>query len=310
LQTLCLGIFDAILVSLMNQFAQKTWQPIRHEICTNLNMKKNSRTADILMNSYNHADVMFLQEVGKGFLDEYETSKELHDKFHLKMASNADPARDQNSLILFKKSEFKFIQDLTEETLAGKDPTKSLGVANGDLIVLACERTIDGGKYLFASFHGDTNGLATIPVVELVHSYAVSKKADHKLIFGMDANTYAHAEADQQGVNAFADFYTSLKLNSCYGKKPYPENYTTFHARTYLQPQLNKAITYDERNTKGDKNPKDFIVYFDSDFRAVQTKKDNTGERKYIEGMVFPTMTFPSDHGITSTTLIFKNLRP
>jgi len=119
----------------------------------------------------------------------------------------------------------------------------------------------------------------------------------------MDANTYAHAEADQQDVTAFAEFYTSLKLNSDKGKKPDPENFTTFHARTYLQPQLNKAVAYDERDFKGDKNPKDFVVFFDSDFRVVQTKKDNTGNHQYIEGMVFPTLDFPSDHGISYTVL-------
>jgi hypothetical protein len=55
-------------------------------------------------------------------------------------------------------------------------------------------------------------------------------------------------------------------MNSCYGPTPNPKNYTTFHARTYLQPQLNKAITYAEKDVKGDKNPKDFIVFFAKDF--------------------------------------------
>ena len=74
-----------------------------------------------------------------------------------------------------------------------------------------------------------------------------------------------------------------------------------------------QAITIDEKDTKGDKNPKDFIVFFDSDFVVDSTKKDNTGRLKYVEGMVFPTLSFPSDHGITSTILrevqIKKNLK-
>jgi len=37
--------------------------------------------------------------------------------------------------------------------------------------------------------------------------------------------------------------------------------------------------------------------------KVLSTSKDNTGSRKFIEGMVFPTLDFPSDHGITSTTL-------
>ena len=36
-------------------------------------------------------------------------------------------------------------------------------------------------------------------------------------------------------------------MNSCYGPTPNPKNYTTFHARTYLQPQLNKAIKFSEK---------------------------------------------------------------
>ena len=35
---------------------------------------------------------------------------------------------------------------------------------------------------------------------------------------------------------------------------------------------------------------------------------DNTGERSYVEGMVFPTLAFPSDHGVLATTL--KDSRP
>jgi hypothetical protein len=62
-------------------------------------------------------------------------------------------------------------------------------------------------------------------------------------------------------------------------------------------------VSLEEKDVKGDKNPKDFIIFFDADFKVLQTTKDNTGEKKYIENMVFPTLTFPSDHGITSTVL-------
>jgi hypothetical protein len=122
----------------------------------------------------------------------------------------------------------------------------------------------------------------------------------------MDANTYADPDEDQQGVVKFAEFYTSKKLNSCYGKNPNPHNYTTFHARTHLQPQLNKAVSLEEKNTKGDKNPKDFILFFDADYTVISTTKDNTGKKVYVENMVFPTLKFPSDHGITSALLVDK----
>jgi hypothetical protein len=65
-------------------------------------------------------------------------------------------------------------------------------------------------------------------------------------------------------------------------------------------------VTYEERYEKGDRNLKDFIVFFNADFDVIRTIKDNTGKRFYKENMVFPTLTFPSDHGITSTLLLEK----
>ncbi len=38
-------------------------------------------------------------------------------------------------------------------------------------------------------------------------------------------------------------------------------------------------------------------------FKVLRTTKDNTGTKKYTERMVFPTLKFPSDHGIIETTL-------
>ena len=42
--------------------------------------------------------------------------------------------------------------------------------------------------------------------------------------------------------------------------------------------------------------------------RAISTTKDNTGEHRYVEGMVFPTLAFPSDHGILSTSAQFLDV--
>ena len=72
---------------------------------------------------------------------------------------------------------------------------------------------------------------------------------------------------------------------------------------TYLQTQLNKACKKSDKRANGDVNPKDFILFGKKDFKVVQTWKDNTGEKKYIEDMAFPTLSFPSDHGISTTIL-------
>jgi hypothetical protein len=79
-------------------------------------------------------------------------------------------------------------------------------------------------------------------VVDAVHTYAVNREPKSKLVFGLDANTYTKPESDQEGVEDFVSFYLSKNLNSCWGPKPNPTNFTTFHARTHLQAQLNKVL--------------------------------------------------------------------
>ncbi len=61
----------------------------------------------------------------------------------------------------------------------------------------------------------------------------------------------------------------------------------------------------EEKASKGDRNPKDFILFFASDFAVQSVAKDNTGIRGvFRNGEVFPTLSFPSDHAITSTSLL------
>ena len=243
LQTLCAAIFDAILVHMMNSIDPK-WQGLRENMCANLNRKKNDRTMDILSSTYGDSHIQFLQEVASSFLTKAKTSS-ISDTFDIYAPSEMDSDRDQNSFILLRKDFFVDVNEVTADVLAELPRTASgkinAPVMNGDLLALTVVDPDDHTKYLLASFHGDTNGLATIPIVTAVHAYATTKKPDHKLIFGLDANTYAHPEPDQQGVVAFGQFFSAKKLNSCYGQAPNPLNFTTFHARTHLQPQLNKV---------------------------------------------------------------------
>ena len=178
---------------------------------------------------------------------------------------------------------------------------KSVPVAAGDLLVVAVDDTL-GRKHLLASFHGDTNGLATLPVLGAVHKLAASMP-EHRLIFGLDANTYERGSSSKQDVLEFARDYVSKGYTSCWGDTPNPTNYTTFNARTFLQAQLQKAARANEKVSKGDRNPKDFILFPRSKYQVLSTTKDNTGKRAFTEGMVFPTLDFPSDHGVLSTRL-------
>jgi hypothetical protein len=308
LQTLCLAIFDAILVHMLNH-AAPAWQPLRANLCNKLNLHKADRTIEILEHSYMDQDVMFLQEVDTSLVKKIEGSRLLGRAFDAVVPASMDADRGQNSVILLRRDVFAEEAKEVTQAVVSLHAAK-LALEPGDLLVLSATRRSDRAKFILASFHGDTNGLATKDVLAAVHHYAVSAAPDHKLLFGMDANSYAAPSSDQLGVEDFGRFYSGLRLNSCYGPSPSPTNYTTFHARTYLQTQLNKAITAEEKDSKGDKNPKDFIVFFDSDFEVLATGKDNTGRRRYVEGMVFPTLDFPSDHGITATTLREKRRQP
>jgi len=229
------------------------------------------------------------------------------DHYHVVPPSEIDASRDQNSILLLSKARFPngATSEITDLVHKSFPEGVKVPVATGDILAVTA-MDASGNDYVIASFHGDTNGLATIPVVDAILQTMASTNflANHKLIFGMDANTYEHGEAGKkQDVLEFASHFVSKGLSSCWGDTPNPENYTTFNARTYLQTQLNKACKSSEKREMGDVNPKDFILFAKEQFEVVLTLKDNTGDKKYIEDMAFPTLNFPSDHGILSTVL-------
>mmetsp|Transcript_2895 Transcript_2895/g.8544 ORF Transcript_2895/g.8544 Transcript_2895/m.8544 type:complete len:597 (-) Transcript_2895:257-2047(-) len=321
LSIICQAAFDAILVHMLNSAAggkhALKWQPLRKAMCDALNSKKNARTVAILSApAYRDADVIFLQEVAGAFVQSLRVSA-LGSVYEIFVSSTSDGKRDQNSAILLRKSRFD-TSSVREHTAAfdamiGKSG-KDVPVAPGDVVVLSARDRVTTGKgatgvpFLLASFHGDTNGLATIPVVTAMRELARSPDlADHELVFGLDANTYERGSSSKQGVLEFANAYGKLGLTSCWGDRPDPTNHTTFNARTYLQPQLNKAVKLSDMDKPGvgDKNPKDFILFPQNTFTIAMTVKDNTGEGRYVEKMVFPTLQFPSDHGILSTVVRF-----
>jgi hypothetical protein len=95
--------------------------------------------------------------------------------------------RDQNSLILVNSAFF----DAGSAMEVSKDVLAALpeGVAApGDLLVSDL-RGRQGRRFILASFHGDTNGLATLPVVTAVRAVATENFATHTFIMGLDANT-------------------------------------------------------------------------------------------------------------------------
>jgi len=136
-----------------------------------------------------------------------------------------------------------------------------------------------------------------------VHTMLKTKYADSRLIFGLDANTYADDSKGTQNLFEFADTCSRLGLASNWGDTPDKSKITTFNARTFLQPQLNKAVKYNEKDIKGDRNLKDFVLFTKGDFTVASYKRDNTGSGDFVENMVIPSLAFPSDHCILETRL-------
>ncbi len=304
---MCGAIFDSILVYMMNTVSKpNVWQPLKKTMVESLNKQKVPHTLEILNSVYGNADVITLQEVSSSLIDQAKQGA-LGKKFWIEAPSDMDAVRDQNSVVMLNKKTFPegVVEEITPRVLASFPEGVLVPVAKGDINAITTKDS-EGTPYVIASFHGDTNGLATIPVNDAIMK-TIENNADlanHKLIFGLDANTYEKAKpGKQQDVLEWGKSYVGHGQTSCWGDIPQPSNYTTFNARTYLQPQLNKACKSTEKRANGDVNPKDFIVFKKSDFDVVETWKDNTGERSYIEDMAFPTLKFPSDHGILATVL-------
>lgn len=307
LQTMCGAIFDAILVHMMNTLSEPAvWQSLKKTMVENLNRLKVPHTLDILETVYSTSDIVTLQEVSASFIDQAR-KRSLGQQFWIVSPGDLDAVRDQNSVIFLKKETFPAgpSAEITAIVENSFEEGVEVPIAMGDILAItATDR--DGIPFVITSFHGDTNGLATKPVLSAIMK-AMSMDSTlitHKLIFGLDANTYEKAKpGKQQDVREWGEHYVSYGLTSCWGDKPNPSNYTTFNSRTYLQPQLNKACKKSDKRANGDVNPKDFILFGKKDFKVSRTWKDNTGNKDYIEGMAFPTLNFPSDHGVLATVI-------
>ena len=341
LQTLHLAVFDAILVRMLNQqTSPQAWHKLRLDVCAALNRNKFENVARILEAQYAPtAHLIFLQEAASAFVEQMRAGP-LGGTFHVLASEHMNTKRDQNSVILARKDTFadpgeqrrSHYLERTDGVMARLKATgKKVPVSNGD--VLAVElMDLSGRRYALASFHGDTNGLATIPVVRAVQaevqaSVGVGDSTSDvydapALVFGLDANTHVTESRtgkgkSSQGVREFVADFTALGLSSCWaaeagaaaagaaaGAAQLPQ-ITTHNARTYIQPQLQKASAREEVATKGDVNPKDFILFPADRFvvAAGSTVRDNTGSRRFTDGTLFPTLTFPSDHALIETTL-------
>ncbi|KAL1521632.1 hypothetical protein AB1Y20_021290 [Prymnesium parvum] len=300
LQALCMGIFDAILVHMLNTLSPTGgWQQLKEAIIENIYSKKGARIMQLLSETYAETDVILLQEV-QTELPKALRASSLGDIYHI-IEPKAPSAVDQNSVIMLRKDAFEVSGDLTADAMAAVE--KQGAISDGDLIVAAATG-VDGRSFVFASFHGDTDGLCTEHALKAVHTVTAATPG-LILVVGIDANCYENPTPGKQlGAEDFGLLFRELGWSSCWGDVASVSNYTTYCARTFLQPQLQKASRMADKAKNGDINPKDYILFSKGSLKLDgKATKDNTGNKEYLEGVVFPSLSFPSDHAIVSCTL-------
>ena len=87
-----------------------------------------------------------------------------------------------------------------------------------------------------------------------------------QLVVGMDANAYLDGKNGARlDVQDLGKWLADQGWQSCFGTTPSTAKITTCAARTFLQPQMNKANMAATRTTDGDVNPKDHILFLNPD---------------------------------------------
>merc|ERR1712129_374958 len=116
------------------------------------------------------------QEAGNQLVELLRTN--LGGTYRIVLPDNYDKKRNQNSVILLRSSLFSSPREV-EVPAEGWDA--------GDLLAVVAKVESTGQELTLASFHGDTNGLLTMPMMAHFIKYHLPTE---ELVFGLDANTY------------------------------------------------------------------------------------------------------------------------
>ena len=257
LQALCLALFDVVLVHLLSSvMPAHTWQPLKWSLHRALYEDKEVSCVGVLKSHYPYADIIFVQEASEKFAARAWACLE----FCVLRPARSDGRRSQMSVIMLRLERFieASARDLTCEVL---ELLPSKCVEKGDLCVFQA-LSHDGRPFLLASFHGDSGGRATCPVVSAIHRLAQEHYQEHTIILGLDANTAARRSKDAAlDVAEFLSFLSARGLSSCWTGRPLDGVWTTFSARTHLQPQLHKAVSHARVLESANTQLKDWIVF-------------------------------------------------
>ncbi|CAK0894247.1 unnamed protein product [Prorocentrum cordatum] len=197
LQTLCCAIFDAVLVHMLNSVGPDTWHGVKLSLCKALSTNKVALTLSILEH-YSDCDIVFLQECSAAFAETVAATSALEEAFHVLKPAALDHKRDQNSLILLAKGRFDGAgaEEVTGAIEARMKEEGSVTLAKGDLCAYivppAASPVSEAGSWLLCSFHGDTDGLASVPLVTAAAAVRAARGgADAlRLVIGLDANAH------------------------------------------------------------------------------------------------------------------------
>ena len=296
MQTLCLALFDAVYTFLLSKIAPETWQPLKRSLIKTLFENKASSCVSILQSQYCDAEVIFVQEASEAFAARAGVCL----NHHVLRPTGVDGRRCQMSLILVRKDVFchSSAVDVTDEVLENLDVKKC--VEKGDLCVFRVQSSL--GHFLLASFHGDSNGRSTAPVLAALDRLARERYPEHTLIFGLDANMAGEGD----GAGDLDSLLAGRGLSSCWEGQDLGSLWTTFNARTHLQPQLQKAVGLSDVLDRRHMRLKDWILFYDSQLAVQDVSRDNTGARDFVT-RVMPSPAFPSDHAIVSAKLRMKD---
>ncbi|GHP04907.1 hypothetical protein PPROV_000365900 [Pycnococcus provasolii] len=360
LQCFAQAIFDATLVYMLNKLLPEKWIEIKKDVCEALCERKEALTLDIVLKRLASEDrtstIIFLQECSAKFVSLLRDNEEIADLYEVVAPAKLDAKRDQNSVILIDNDKFDIssMREVTDEIISLLPEGAPLKPATGDLVAVQLKLKpldiLDSPKrgifdrvnyagtetgytdretFLFASFHGDTNGLLTPYILKALNARRREFGQFGRLMVGIDANAHCKGEPGKKlGINTLLAFMRTKRtcsplLTSCWklqtwelvkhnfdlSKLEMDDMVTTYNARTFLQTQLNKAVRVSELQTSKltDRNPKDLIIYPESDFVFMDhsLQRDNNG-RGFFDDAPFPTLEFPSDHAFLTCEL---NLR-
>ena len=103
----------------------------------------------------------------------------------------------------------------------------------------------------------------------------------------------------------FADLLAELGLGSCWGGRGELGGvWTTFSARTHLQPQGHKAVGPAAAGGAEHRRLRDWVVFPAGRAAAAgPAERDNTGRGALAEVRTVPSAAFPSDHAVVSVLL-------